>query len=387
MTGDGRFSEAFLAEVRARTSVVELVRRDVALQRAGREFKAPCPFHTETSPSFYVNDQKAMWHCFGCGAHGDAVGWMMRYHNMEFRDAVELLAQEAGMMPAKEGQASRPKRAAVERPTQAKLDEDAAREVERARQIWQQATPAGGTVVEAWLAARGIRVGDMGGVPPSLRFQRAMPYWVRRGKRWEVIGEWPAMVAGIQDSAAGAATPGRIIGVHITYLRADGGAKAPLPKHPDTGETLRARKMRGRKSGGTVRFTPAMPRMVLGEGIETVMTAPYVRPDLGAWSALDLGNLVGAGVREEHPRPHPERKGVWLPAVEPDMDRPGIVLPPVVREVILLGEASNGDRHAYGRQFERGCRRYARLGLTVRYGVPPVDDLNGWLMAMLRAAA
>src|SRR5690606_603979 len=69
----------------------------VKLTRAGREFKACCPFHNEKTPSFYVNDDKGFFHCFGCGAHGDAVSFRMRHDNLGFMEAVEGLASEAGM--------------------------------------------------------------------------------------------------------------------------------------------------------------------------------------------------------------------------------------------------------------------------------------------------
>lgn len=67
------------------------------LQRAGHEFKACCPFHNEKTPSFYVNDQKGFYHCFGCEAHGDAIRWMTEQQGLQFMDAVKELALIAGM--------------------------------------------------------------------------------------------------------------------------------------------------------------------------------------------------------------------------------------------------------------------------------------------------
>jgi DNA primase len=94
---------AFLDELRARVPLSDIVGRRIALQRAGREYKAPCPFHAEKTPSFYINDQKAFFHCFGCGAHGDAVGFLMRHDGLAFPEAVEQLAGLAGMeMPKSE---------------------------------------------------------------------------------------------------------------------------------------------------------------------------------------------------------------------------------------------------------------------------------------------
>ncbi len=94
---------AFLDELRARVPLSDIVGRRIALQRAGREYKAPCPFHAEKTPSFYINDQKSFFHCFGCGAHGDAVGFLMRHDGLAFPEAVEQLAGLAGMeMPKSE---------------------------------------------------------------------------------------------------------------------------------------------------------------------------------------------------------------------------------------------------------------------------------------------
>ncbi|TWB45287.1 DNA primase [Nitrospirillum pindoramense] len=87
----------FLEELRNRLTLSDVVMRRVRLQRAGREFRAPCPFHNEKTPSFYVNDQKGFFHCFGCGAHGDVIGFVMRNDNLSFMEAVEALAPEAGL--------------------------------------------------------------------------------------------------------------------------------------------------------------------------------------------------------------------------------------------------------------------------------------------------
>jgi len=94
-------SPAFLDELRLRTSLSSLIGRSLKLQKAGREFKACCPFHNEKTPSFYVNDEKGFFHCFGCQAHGDAISWLTDARGLAFMDAVKELADQAGMeMPA-----------------------------------------------------------------------------------------------------------------------------------------------------------------------------------------------------------------------------------------------------------------------------------------------
>ena len=96
-------SPAFLDELRARTSLSALIGKTTKLQKAGREHRGCCPFHDEKTPSFYVNDDKGFYHCFGCSAHGDAIRWMTEQRGLPFIDAVKELAQAAGLeMPAQD---------------------------------------------------------------------------------------------------------------------------------------------------------------------------------------------------------------------------------------------------------------------------------------------
>jgi DNA primase len=90
-------SPQFLDELRARVTLSTVIMRTVKLTRAGREWKACCPFHNEKSPSFTVNDQKGFYHCFGCQAHGDVISWMTDQRGLSFMDAVKELAAQAGM--------------------------------------------------------------------------------------------------------------------------------------------------------------------------------------------------------------------------------------------------------------------------------------------------
>lgn len=92
-----RFPPRFLEDLRDRAPLAELVGRRVKLTRAGREYKGLCPFHTEKTPSFHVVEDKNFYHCFGCGAHGDAIGWLMDGEGLSFPEAVEQLARHLGL--------------------------------------------------------------------------------------------------------------------------------------------------------------------------------------------------------------------------------------------------------------------------------------------------
>lgn len=92
-----RLPDAFIDDLLARTDIVEVIGSRIALKRQGREHSARCPFHDERSPSFTVSQTKQFYHCFGCGAHGTAISFLMNYDRLEFLDAVEELAKRVGM--------------------------------------------------------------------------------------------------------------------------------------------------------------------------------------------------------------------------------------------------------------------------------------------------
>ncbi|MBT8050220.1 MAG: DNA primase [Gammaproteobacteria bacterium] len=104
----GLIPDSFIEELLGRIDIVEIIERRVPLKKAGREFQARCPFHDEKTPSFTVSPQKQFYHCFGCGAHGSAIGFMMNYEGLEFVDAVEELARHAGLQVPREA-SSRPR--------------------------------------------------------------------------------------------------------------------------------------------------------------------------------------------------------------------------------------------------------------------------------------
>jgi DNA primase len=138
----------WLDELRARTTLSTLIGKTIKVIKAGREYKACCPFHNEKTPSFTINDEKGFYHCFGCGAHGDAIRWMTDQRGLPFLDAVKELAAAAGMdVPA-------PDPRAAQRAERAQSLHD----VTQAAQDWFEAQLAGpdGAAARAYLDQRGI---------------------------------------------------------------------------------------------------------------------------------------------------------------------------------------------------------------------------------------
>jgi len=142
------FPPEFLDRLRQSVSVVDTVARRVRLTRHGREHTGLCPFHNEKTPSFTVSDDKGFYHCFGCGAHGDVIGFIMRTEGLSFPEAVEKLAGEAGLEPPRPG----PEAQARER-RRADLHE-----VAEAACVWftEQLQGRDGAEARAYLDTRGV---------------------------------------------------------------------------------------------------------------------------------------------------------------------------------------------------------------------------------------
>ena len=93
----GKIPQNFIDELLNRTDIVDVINQRVPLKKAGREYQACCPFHTEKTPSFTVSPGKQFYHCFGCGAHGTAIGFLMDYDRLSFPEAIEELAAQQGL--------------------------------------------------------------------------------------------------------------------------------------------------------------------------------------------------------------------------------------------------------------------------------------------------
>lgn len=300
-----RIDDATMERARAATSLVGLVARRVKLRRTGRDWNGLCPFHQEKTPSFKVSDEKGFFHCFGCGAHGDAIDWLQRAEGLGFREAVASLL--GGDLPDARHRFAPEQRAAARGPVEVVSSMTAA------RWVFRTSGPARGEIVERWLEARGCDPGfaPLPGFPAidQLRFHPRCPVGV-----WKVGAQpedaWltaPAMVAPIRDA------DGANWGVHLTFLSADGRSKAALP--PVQGRERPSRKIFGKVARNAVFLTPPEAMcasfepgtnsqpcretpLVVGEGLETSWSfAQALGRPCRAVAALSLENLQGGVVK------------------------------------------------------------------------------------------
>lgn len=372
----GRYSDAFLAELKDRVNLGELVARYVVgLKGRGRERLGLCPFHTERTPSFTVREDKGLYKCFGCGASGDAISFLRDLHGLEFDAAVAQLAGEVGMGPRQDGSRATlaPK---VKRVT---ADQEQARREwseRHAAELWAEGLPTPGTPAELYFRRRGITIP----LPLTLRYHPELPWWEEvasgpRGGKKRVARTMPGMLGAVWS------VDRKLITLHRWYLTADG----------QKADVAEKKKALGSFSGGAIRLSKPARILAIAEGVENAMAVaqslwdervagPLLRDEpLALWSAVSLGNLAGGGLGPsvEHPEDGKKR----LPSPVPDIDRPGVVLPDWCEEVVLIGDGDS-DPHITRALLRRAAVRFQHWGKKVRVAMASRGlDMNDMLLA------
>ena len=92
-----RYSDNLIDEIKVNNDIVDIISQYVILKRSGRNFLGLCPFHKEKTPSFSVSPDKQIFHCFGCGVGGDVISFVCKLENIGYKEAIELLAEKAGI--------------------------------------------------------------------------------------------------------------------------------------------------------------------------------------------------------------------------------------------------------------------------------------------------
>jgi hypothetical protein len=282
-----RFPQHFLDEIRDKVPVSEVVGRRVDLKRTGREFRGLSPFNQEKTPSFFVNDQKQRWFDFSSNLNGDVFDWLIRAEGLTFPQAVEHLANLAGVAMPQDirvrGRSAAEQRAWAEEQTRKEAEAEERRrqrEIEDAQDdaaiqrlaqsILRSSAPIAATHAEAYLNERGIPTPAMGW-PDVLRFKASLNHPSGRS--------FPALIARVDDCA------GELCAIWRIFLDPKKPAKAPLPGEEKLGL--------GNASGGAVRIGGTAAHTDVGEGLESTLgawsLAKYARP---VWATLSTSGMM-----------------------------------------------------------------------------------------------
>ena len=325
------------------------------LRRAGVEMVGPCP-QCGGDDRFGINPRKGVFGCRKCGAKGDVIGLVMHVRQVGFPEALNWLCGPRKEISAEE-RAQR-ERAAEENRQAREADAERYRNaaIADARRVWRFAAAAEGTAVREYLTRRGIDQALYPRLAPALRFHLALPYMVSDGGGgWRQVHCGPAMLAAVQGP------DGRFCAVHRTWIDLDQPKGKAVITDPVTGEGLQAKKVLGAKKGGAIRlFAGGGPVLIMGEGIETTLSACVAAPVAGAsyWAGVDLGNMagqrqLGRGQRFE---------GI------PDLgDAAAFVPPPFVQRLIYVQDGDS-DPKLTRAKLVAGLRRamLLRPGLTAQ---------------------
>jgi DNA primase len=240
-----------VAEAKAGVSIVAIINETLPLSRDGQIWRSRCPWHGERTASFTVFPEPSPghYHCFGCGAHGDVVDWLMKERRMAWGEAMSHM----GATPT-------PSRSQIVTPPAAEPQAARSPTLAAARQVWAEAVRARGTIVEAYLGGRRLSLPD----DAPIRFHPECQRGPRDRTGCAILA--PAMVCLMTDPVSGEPT-----GVHRTFLTG-AGSKAPPITRDD--RVLPSKSILGR--WGSIRVPPpneTRGALAISEGLENGMSA------------------------------------------------------------------------------------------------------------------
>lgn len=315
------------------------------LKRMGLELVGPCPV-CGGRDRFSIAPKRGVWNCRICARGGSVLDLVAHVENIDLAAAITWILGDAGsQIPPEELECRRRLAAAAKAKREAEAERYRRAAVREARGIWGQALPAQGSPVEGYFAARGLALA----IPASIRFLPDHPYRKRIGGKVELLHRGPCMIAAVQGPDR------RVQAVHQTWLdlsRPKGKAEILDPE----GVPLPAKMVRGSKKGAAIRLSPWTPSgvLVMGEGIETTLTAAVVNAVEGAtyWAAVDLGNMSGRMLSMPGSRwsgqPDLEDRTAWLP-------------PPETRRLVLIQDGDSNPEQTRARL--EACMRRARAAV------------------------
>lgn len=372
MRDDGRLDAARAAPI---DELLARLGLDQSLRRAGHEWTGPCP-QCGGDDRFSVNLRKGVFNCRSCGAKGDGIALVRHTLGLDgLPAALDWIVGEAERAAPAEMAKRRAEAARRAAEAAARAQRERQQAIAAAQGLWRAGQPAEGTVVRDYLARRGITRAMLPAIPPALRFHPSLVLGLGQGRDRRELHRGPVMLAAVMGPE------GDLTAVHRTWIdlgQPKGKAVVPHPDRP--GEIMPAKMSLGSKRGGTIRLgglsAGARPdTLVMGEGIETTLTARAADPFPGAayWAGVDLGNMAGRG----------------LPVVgvrtsdRPDLDDTEAFLPPAWCRRLIFVQDGDSDPGATRAKLVRGLRRAMALrpglvGQIVHAGAG--RDLNDVLM-------
>lgn len=348
------------------------------LRRAGDEWIGPCPNPAcGGEDRFSISVRKNLYNCRHCGG-GDAIALVQLVKGCDFKAALDYLVGERPKLSDEELEALRKKRRQTQDKQDAEAEKFREKHIRLAQDIWRAGVNPESTPVRSYLEIRGFTRERLPVLPRCLRYHRALPYMVQKGRDWVEIYRGPAMLAVI-------ATPdGQGSAVHRTWIDLARPKGKALVGYDAKGKELNPKTVLGSKKGGAIRlFTPPADlrskplTLYMGEGIETTLTAA-ISGDPGAlyWAGVDLGNMTGK-----------IEQGAGLKyAGRPNMtDERAFIPPAAVERLVFLHDGDSNPELTYAKLMA-GIRRamLQRKGLTG--GIVRLDgiDLNDMLAGGLK---
>ncbi|MFN3891976.1 MAG: CHC2 zinc finger domain-containing protein [Beijerinckiaceae bacterium] len=355
------------------------------LKRAGHELAGHCPAGCTThGDGFSVHPKKGVFLCRPGGAQGSVIDLVMHINGGDFMQACEFINGEPpprGESRPVDHDAARDRekdRKEIARIREDEHNREQAKKRSAAEQWFEAGAPIEGTHAMAYLRARGLdpspaRTFDLRFIESAKLYSGDVDPETGNPV---LIGSYPCMVAAIRN------VHGAIIGAHRTYLDPAKPRKLILPDGQKAGK-----KIIGEVSGGVIWLSDPMPTVACGEGIETTLawSQLWTGGEVGLCAGVSLGNMAG-GAKGTRPHPNPKLKRT-IPNGEPDMSRPGMRLPPDVREIIILGDGDS-DPATTCAHLQTAGRRFKAEGVNPLVSMAPAgQDWNDVLLASLREHA
>lgn len=246
--------------IKANNPISSIIGQHVDLQRCGSELRGCCPFHADRTPSFYVNDQKGQFHCFGCGAGGDVLEFVKRYHDMTFLEACHHLDDYPLVIPFST------KHTKYDRPDRGPM----------VRRIWDRSSPISGTLAEKYLEGRSIPV-ELSNLQPNLRFGME-----RYDDRLT-----PALVVGAYDLGGDLKAIQRIF-LHEEGDRVKSIAKRNLGSFEGSAVPIVGEQGPGEKG-----------HIYLAEGVEDALSVARIMESATVWATLGTSIMTNVRLPED----------------------------------------------------------------------------------------